>query len=162
MSAIRYIASTVLLASALALGSCEYSQGSKAERKGIATEDTILVAKLEAGLTAAGVPYEVSKAQGRLISVTWEATHNKKASSILSAVDGGTPEGTSSLCFFESNRFDEFTSNLQQNSIPFQSTRPSPGEWCVRWEDEYDDKVAVVDSNWRAIRELEKQTRSSQ
>ncbi len=157
MSAPSFLLSTVLLLSLLGLVSCNFSQGSKSERKGIATEDTSLVARLEAGLSASGIPYKVSKTKDGLVSVTWKSDHDEIAQSILRSVEGRAREGPSSLCFFESDRLNELTSKLQRHSIPFELTKPNPGEWCVFWESEYDEKVAAVDPNWRSILDLEKE-----
>ena len=82
MSAIRLMIGTVLLASALGSVSCDFSQGSKVVRKGVATEDSSLVSRLEAGLKAAGVSHEVSKTQDGLLSVTWEAADDEKSVAI--------------------------------------------------------------------------------
>ncbi len=162
MVSLRLVANLLLLVAAVGLFSCDFYQESRVERKGIATEDEELVAKFEAGLIAAGIPYELSRNQDGLLSVTWEVKNDPAANSILRSVDGRGPEGTSTLCFFESTKFDEFTDILEKNGVPFESEKPGLDEWCVRWESELDERVAEIDSNWRDIRELENQARGSQ
>lgn len=162
MGSVRSMARLLLLVSAWGLSSCDFYQDSKVQRTGIATENQELVSRLEAGLTAAGIPYESSRNQDGLLSVTWEVVNDPAANSILRSFDNRNPEGTSTLCFFETARFNEFTNRLGKNAIPFESVKPSPDEWCARWESEFDEKVAEVDANWREMRELENRARSSQ
>ena len=162
MVSLRLIAKLLVLAFAVGLSSCDFYQGSRVERKGIATEDEELVSKFEAGLTAAGISYELSRSQDGLLRITWEVKNDPAANSILRSIDGRGPEGTSTLCLFEPTRFDDFTNKLEKNGIPFEIKKPSLDEWCVRWESELDEKIAEIDPNWRSIHELENQAKGSQ
>ena len=157
MSITKHTANILLLICIVVLGSCEFSQESKTERKGIATEDINLVAKLETDLSAAGIPYELTKPEEGLVSVKWDIANDEKAKLIVDSVSGMAPKNTNSLCFLESNRFQSFVNNLEQHNIPFEITNPNTEEWCARWKEGYDDEVASIDSNWHSIRKLESQ-----
>ncbi|MFT7458403.1 MAG: hypothetical protein ACI909_001076 [Planctomycetota bacterium] len=68
MTALRIIIAIFSISTLLGLISCGLSHDSKIENKGIASDDKVLVEKLEASLKIAGIPYQLSIDDNGLVS----------------------------------------------------------------------------------------------